>query len=202
MDWSYLNFNAKDDFFKLSDNIDGKKSIILDSELFDIFNQLFSFSEITSHNIKDIYLLNNTESIESIKTKNIIYIIHPIKKSCDLIIKHIINDTSNKQNYHIFCVPYKEFLVSHYFEYTGIFHLVNFNIWQVYIIKTKNILTSTYPAKFSNNLVDILIYIQEYAGIIPYIQGIGNKSLNICNNLLIQINNTSYRNKNLWLNNK
>ncbi len=180
-----------------------------------IKNKSIIFSPLLTASINLMFPLNKFRiwgavNFEELQENNImpimphmIYIINPEIKYCKIIASHIIENNRNKKilKYHIVFLPRKNIQCERIFEMEGLWSHVNIlelpiNLipidYDLFSMEQENTFIDSTLKKSNSpllNVVDSLIDFQNKFGIIPLIQGIGEQSQFIVQEILNYQNN-------------
>jgi hypothetical protein len=152
--------------------------------------------------------------LDYIKNKNVIYIISPLIENCQVVSKFILqsslkqdvnNPVLQNKNHHIIFLPKRKLSCERVFEYEGIYKYITIDELPLNIIAVDDdLLTTDDKTSFPKMMIDrdnnplfniknALIKIQENFGIIPFIQGMGNKSEFIIEEMLKHFDDKEYQ---------
>ncbi len=202
---SKINFNifqneAEDKFKKIMEKAGGlgikNKSIIFESSVSAMINLMFPLNKFRNW---------GAVNFEEFQEKNImpimphmIYFINPEIKTCKMIAAHITENNRNKKilKYYIVFLPKKNIQCERIFEMEGLWSYVSIMELPINLIPIDyDLLSMEHDFTFVNstlhksnvpllNVVDSLIDFQNKFGIIPLIQGIGEQSQFIVQEML------------------
>lgn len=167
------------------------KIIIFDPDIITSINLTINFNHIKSLGVISMNILNDIPVKSNIIDH--IYIIRPTMENCKLIISQIIKD----KIYHIIFLPNKTITCERVFEYYGFWNQVKIYELPITLIPMQTNLLSIehniFRQLYLNNdvsplftIVKSLIDFQQKFGIIPIIQGIGNYSKFVIEELLLE----------------
>ena len=189
--FSFIREDAFLLFSNILNDIKGKKSLIVDSEInIDLVftaKQLTQLEILTFDILEDKHLSNTHE--------NIVYLIK--SESANLIVKHMMKELNNNKIYHMIFVPNTNIQHIDLFQKYMMKCLICVKLYQLplYIYPIDyNILSVEYKFYCRNvldltpdlHLTNALLQIQNKLGVIPIIQGIGHHSQLIIKNFLTE----------------
>lgn len=172
------------------------KIMVFDPDLMSSINLTVGISILREWGVVSFHYLEQDNIIASVPNQK--YIIRSEAENCNLIIKHIdINKKlKEKKHYHIVFLPKKSIQCERIFERAGVWSDVTISELNTMLIPIgTNLLSMEYSKVFRKvwldqdytplfTIVDSLIDLQEKFGIIPVIQGIGNYSKFIIDEML------------------
>lgn len=174
-------------------------AMVFDQHTLSAINLTFTPQQLKQLGISIFY---DITTIDQIVLKNIIYMISPIVSHCQMIANFILKN-KDKNNQVIF-IPRKTITCERVFEQYGVWEHVKINTLPMRLIAMDDDILITnnnelYPNMLINrdnmllfNIKDCLIDIQEKFGLIPFIQGIGDQSEFIIEELLKHSHGQTY----------
>lgn len=210
LDKSCINLNfLRDDaniwLQNIMSDIDDDKSLIIESELSSHINLMYNSKDLNKLKITTFDILKKNP----IRTNNkqLVYIIRPLEKSCYQIINHMTKETKRDKIYHIIFLPNSNVQCKEIFHKYMMKCLISVKLYVLPITLIPidyDILSMEYPSyikttsvnldlKIDLDLSSTLIYLQKQIGIIPIIQGVGNHSQIIIENMLNTIHENDFK---------